>query len=201
MVQIFDVILPIFTLIIAALLTIPVFKLARKSNNKNAVTLTWFIAVFAIVIFSVATLTMNYFSTSDPVALNLTIDGSASTEFTSSFLIDALSIYMAIIIVSISIVVIVYSVLFVNSAERPADRYFAVMLMLTAALLGAVFAGDLLTLFIFWEVATVAAAFLMMFRKNAFSINATHEILNHGHHRLSIRAFRSLNGLWHNRHP
>lgn len=51
------------------------------------------------------------------------------------------------------------------------------MLMLTAALLGAVFAGDLLTLFIFWEIATVAAAFLMMFRKNAFSINATMKFL------------------------
>src|SRR3989304_2709266 len=130
MVQIFDVILPIFTLIIAALLTIPVFKLARKSNNKNAVTLTWFIAVFAIVIFSVATLTINYFSTPTPDKINLTITGEESSLLTSSFLIDALSIYMAIIIVSISIVVIVYSVLFVNSAERPADRYFAVMLML-----------------------------------------------------------------------
>ncbi len=175
-VQIFDVILPIFTLIIAALLTIPVFKLARKSSHKNAVTLTWFIAVFAIVIFSVAALTINYFNASDP-SVNLSITGEASTQFTSSFLIDALSIYMAIIIVSISVVVIAYSVLFVNSAERPADRYFAVMLMLTAALLGAVFAGDLLTLFIFWEVATVAAAFLMMFHKNAFSINATMKYL------------------------
>ena len=47
------------------------------------------------------------------------------------------------------------------------------MLILTAALLGAVLAGDLLTFFIFWEAATAAAAFLMMYRKNAFSLNAT----------------------------
>ena len=32
MVEIIDVILPIFTLVIAALLTIPVFRLIRKSN-------------------------------------------------------------------------------------------------------------------------------------------------------------------------
>ena len=81
--------------------------------------------------------------------------------------------YMAIIIVAISAVVLVYTVFFVNSNERPSDRYFAIMLILTAALLGAVLAGDLLTFFIFWEAATAAAAFLMMYRKSAFSLNAT----------------------------
>jgi proton-translocating NADH-quinone oxidoreductase chain N len=71
----------------------------------------------------------------------------------------------------------VYSVFFINSNERPSDRYFAIMLILTAALLGAVLAGDLMTFFIFWEAATAAAAFLMMFRKNAFSLNATLKFL------------------------
>ncbi|MGD6934404.1 MAG: NADH-quinone oxidoreductase subunit N [Candidatus Bathyarchaeia archaeon] len=177
MVQIIDVILPIFTLIVAALLTIPVFKLARKSNYKNVIAIAWFIAIFAIVGISVANLTFSYFSIADPIALNLNINGDPASPFQSSFLIDALSLYMAIIIVAVSIVVIIYSVFFIDSAERPTDRYFAVMLMLTSSLLGAVFAGDLLTLFIFWEIATVSAAFLMMFRKNAFSINATMKYL------------------------
>jgi NADH-quinone oxidoreductase subunit N len=177
MVQIIDVILPIFTLIIAALLTIPVFKLARKTSYRNAVITAWFIAIFAIVGLSVANLALSYFSVANPAPLNLSINGETSSPFTSSFLIDALSLYMAIIIVAVSIVIILYSVFFINSAERPTDRYFAVMLMLTSALLGAVLAGDLLTLFIFWEIATVAAAFLMMFRKNAFSINATMKYL------------------------
>jgi len=177
MVQIIDVILPIFTLIVAALLTIPVFKLARKTSHKNAVTLSWFIIIFAIVGLSVANLTLNYFSVPNPTALNIDINGDPSSPFTSSFLIDALALYMAIIIVAVSIVIISYSVFYINSAERPTDRYFAVMLMLTAALIGAVFSGDLLTLFIFWEIATVSAAFLMMFRKNAFSINATMKYL------------------------
>ena len=80
---------------------------------------------------------------------------------------------MAIIIVAIAAVVVVYTVFFVNSCDRPSDRYLAIMLILTATLLGAVLAGDLLTFFIFWEAATAAAAFLMMYRKNAFSLNAT----------------------------
>ena len=174
MVQILDIILPIFTLVIASLLTIPVFRIIRKQNShKTALTMTWFLVVFLIAGVTVANLALTYFSTANPVPLNLALDGSASTAVSSSFLVDALSVYMAIIIVAVSAVVMVYSVFFVDSNERPSDRYFAIMLILTAALLGAVLAGDLLTFFIFWEAATAAAAFLMMYRKNAFSLNAT----------------------------
>ena len=62
MVEIIDVILPIFTLAIAALLTIPVFQLIRKSNNKTAFTLAWFLAVFAIAGAAVANLALNYYT-------------------------------------------------------------------------------------------------------------------------------------------
>jgi NADH-quinone oxidoreductase subunit N len=178
MVQILDIILPIFTLVIASLLTIPVFRIIRKQeNHKTALTMSWFLVVFLIAGITVANLALTYFSTANPAPLNLALDGTASTAVTSSFLVDALSVYMAIIIVAVSAVVMVYSVFFINSNERPSDRYFAIMLILTAALLGAVLAGDLMTFFIFWEAATAAAAFLMMFRKNAFSLNATLKFL------------------------
>jgi proton-translocating NADH-quinone oxidoreductase chain N len=177
MIEIIDVILPIFTLIVAAILTIPIFKLACKSRHHNAIIITWFLLVFAVIGISVANLSLTYFSTTNPPILNLNLNGLAVSPFQGSFLIDALSLYMAIIIVAVSIIIIIYSVFFVNSAGRLSSSYFAVMLTLTAALLGAVLAGDLLTLFIFWEIATVSAAFLMMFRKNAFSINATMKYL------------------------
>ena len=46
--EIIDVILPIFILVIAALLTIPVFRLIRKSILQDCLDSGWFIAVFAI---------------------------------------------------------------------------------------------------------------------------------------------------------
>ncbi|MGD0995158.1 MAG: NADH-quinone oxidoreductase subunit N [Candidatus Bathyarchaeia archaeon] len=173
MVEIIDALLPIFTLAIAALLTIPVFRLIRKSNYKTALTLGWFIAVFAIAGATVANLALNYYSTPSPGIISLGLSGAASSIFSSAFLVDAISIYMAIIIVAISAVVLIYTVFAVGSNDRPSERYFAIMLMTTASLLGAVLAGDLLTLFIFWEAATAGGAFLMLFKKNAFSINAT----------------------------
>jgi NADH-quinone oxidoreductase subunit N len=173
MITILDVILPIITLVIASLLTIPLFKAIRGQNHKTALTLAWFLTVFAVESLTVANLALNYYSTANPAPMNLNLTGDASSAISSAFLVDAISIYMAIIIVAISAVVLVYTVFFINSTERPTDRYFAIILMLTAALLGAVLSGDLLTFFIFWEAVTAAAAFLMLYRKNAFSLNAT----------------------------
>lgn len=173
MTTILDLILPIFTLVIAALLTIPIFKAIRGSSHKTALMITWVIAVFAIAGLSVANLTLSYYSVANPAPLTLTLEPGANPAIATSFYIDAISIYMAILIVAIAAVVMVYTTFFVDSANRPSDRYIAVMFVATAALLGAVLAGDLLTFFIFWEAVTAAAAFLMLYRKNAFSLNAT----------------------------
>ncbi|MCW3984703.1 MAG: proton-conducting transporter membrane subunit [Candidatus Bathyarchaeota archaeon] len=173
MVTIIDVILPIFTLIVAGLLTLPIFKAVRKSSHKTGLTAAWFIAVLTIASITVANLFLSYYSVANPEPLNLTLDGTSNPAIATSFLIDAIALYMAIIIVGIAAVIMVYTVFFVNSADRPSDRYMALMLVLTGALVGAVLSGDLLTFFIFWEAATAAAAFLMLYRKNAFSLNAT----------------------------
>jgi NADH-quinone oxidoreductase subunit N len=173
LVGIVDVILPIITLVIFALLTIPVFRIIRKTNNKTTLTLGWFIAVFAIAGATVANLALNYYSTPSPGILNLGLSDNSYSMFSSAFMIDAISIYMAIIIVAISGIVVIYTVFSVGTTDRPSERYFAIMLMTTAVLIGAVLAGDLLTFFIFWEAVTAGSAFLMLYKKNAFSLNAT----------------------------
>jgi NADH-quinone oxidoreductase subunit N len=174
MINLLDIILPVFTLIVAALLTIPIFKAIRQSPHKTGLSLGWFLVVFAVAAVTIVNLVLNYYSgNANPSPVILTLDGSANAAISTSFYIDAISIYMAIIIVAISAVVVVYTVYFVDSCDRPTDRYLASMLILTGALLGAIFAGDLLTFFIFWEAVTAAGAFLMMYRKNAYSLNST----------------------------
>jgi proton-translocating NADH-quinone oxidoreductase chain N len=88
-------------------------------------------------------------------------------------MIDGISVYMSIIMVVVSAAIMLYTVFYINPAERPSERYLAIMLLLTASLIGAVCAGDLLTLFIFWEAAAAGSSFLMLYRKNRRSINAT----------------------------
>lgn len=170
MIGIIDVVLPIFTLIIAALLTVPVFRLIRKSSHKITLTVGWFIAVFTIAGIAVANLALKFYAS--PATIALSLNNSPNAIFSSAFMVDAISVYMSIIIIAVSSIIVIYTIFAVNTNDRPADRYFAIMLMLTAALIGTVLAGDLLTLFIFWEAAAAGAAFLMLYKKNALSLNS-----------------------------
>ena len=175
MIEVFDVVLPIVSLVIFAILTIPVFKVVRKSNYRTALTVVWFSVVFAVTGGAVANLAVNYYSLPSPQPfLNITLTDSPSyAAFSSAFMIDSISIYMAVILMAVGAVVFLYTVFYVDSAKKLSERYYAVMLMLTAALIGAVFSGDLLTLFIFWEAAAAGSSFLMVYRKTPRSLNST----------------------------
>jgi proton-translocating NADH-quinone oxidoreductase chain N len=174
MVEIWDVALPIVSLVAFAFLTIPVFRVFRRSQHRTALTLAWFSTVFIVSGAAVANLASQYYSLSSPQPfLNITLTGTSSPEISSAFMIDAISIYMAIMFIAVSAVVLFYSIFYLGSKHRPSERYYAIMLMLTAALIGTVFSGDLLTLFIFWEAAAAGSAFLMIYKKTPVSLNST----------------------------
>jgi len=174
MVEIWDIALPIISLVTFAFLTIPVFRVIRRSQHKTALTLAWFSTVFIVSGAAVANLTAKYYSLPSPQPfLNITLTDTPAATYSSAFMIDSISIYMAIMFISVSAVVAFYSIFYLGSKERPSERYFAIMLMLTAAVMGTVFSGDLLTLFIFWEAAAAGSAFLMIYKKTPVSLNST----------------------------
>jgi NADH-quinone oxidoreductase subunit N len=174
MVGIVDVILPLISLVTFALLTLPVFKAIRKTHHKTALTLIWFSTAFLISGAAVANLASQYYSQSSPLPfLNITLTDTPQADYSSAFMIDGISIYMAIMFIAVSAVVLIYSIFYVDPSKRPSERYFAIMLILTAALMGAVFSGDLLTLFIFWEAAAAGSSFLMIYKKDPVSLNST----------------------------
>jgi len=174
MVEILDVVLPIISLVAFAILTLPVFKAIRKTQHRTALALVWFLTAFLVSGAAVANLAIQYYSIATPQPfLNITLADTPLAEFSSGFMIDGISVYMAIMFAAVSAVVLIYSVFYVDSSESPSERYFAIMLVLTAALIGAVFSGDLLTLFIFWEAAAAGSSFLMIYKKDPVSLNST----------------------------
>lgn len=177
MVSVFDVAFPIITLVVFAILTIPILKIIRKTAHITAFTLGWLVLVFAVAFVAVANLATQYYKVPlDQSFVNITLSGPSSIGSlfeSSAFMIDGISVYMSIIMVAMSAAIILYTIFYVNPAERPSERYLAIMLLLTASLIGAVCAGDLLTLFIFWEAAAAGSSFLMLYRKNRQSLNAT----------------------------
>jgi len=175
MIYLLDVSLPVITFVLFSLLTIPVVKGIRKRKSKTtALTLCWFSIVFIIAAIFVANLAVKYYEQPSPQPfLNVATASEPFTVFSSTFMIDAISIYMAIIFTAVGAVIFLYSIFYIDLTERPSERYYSVMLIIIGCIIGTAFSGDLLTLFIFWEASAAGSSFLMLYRKTPRSVHAT----------------------------
>jgi NADH-quinone oxidoreductase subunit N len=175
MVSILDVSLPIISFVLFSLLTIPAIKTIRKRKSKRtALSFGWFSVIFITAIAAVANLAIKYYEQSSlQPFLNITLTNETHTMFSSAFLIDAISIYMAVIFTMVGAVVFLYSIFYIDLSEKLSERYYSVMLIIIGCIIGAAFSGDLLTLFIFWEASAAGSSFLMLYQKTTRSLHAT----------------------------
>ena len=175
MIGILDVFLPIISCVLFSLLTIPIVKATHKIKSKrNAVILIWFLMVFITVAITVANLAIKYYEQPPPQPfLSITLAAEQFAIFSSVFMIDAISIYMAIIFTFISAIVFLYSIFYLDPDKRLSERYYSIMLIIIGCIIGAAFSGDLLTLFIFCEASAAGSSFLMLHQKKPESMHAT----------------------------
>jgi proton-translocating NADH-quinone oxidoreductase chain N len=172
MISAVNVLLPTILLTVFALLSIPVFRFIRgKPRFSTVLSVLWLATIFVCVGISVADLSLRYFG-QQQAFLTVALAGS-NVPVSSSFLVDAVSVYMSQIIVIVSIVLCLFAVFHLGSEERLNPRYYALLLIVVGSVLGAVFSGDLLTLFIFWEASAVGSCFLIAYRRNRVSSGAT----------------------------
>ncbi len=79
--------------------------------------------------------------------------------------VDTLSIFMASIFLGLGIAATIYSMAYVkNKTETP--FYYTLILSLISGMTGIVFAGDLLVLFVFWELMSISSYALVAFFKD-----------------------------------
>ena len=175
MIEILDISLPVIVFVLFALLTIPVVKTIRKrKSGKTVLKLGWFSAVFIIAAITVLNLSLKYYAEPSPQPfLNVTLTAEPLSMFSSTFLVDAVSIYMVIIFTIVGAVVFMYSLFYIDFNEKLSERYYSITLMIVGCVIGTALAGDLLTLFIFWEATAAGSSFLMLYRKTPRSLHAT----------------------------
>lgn len=102
----------------------------------------------------------------------LLVEGNALTSFFSGFSpplgveirVDALSAFMVLLFISLGFLVSVYSIKYMEH-DTGLDRYYAMLLLLVAGMVGVAFAGDFFTLFVFWELMSISSYSLVSFRK------------------------------------
>lgn len=78
--------------------------------------------------------------------------------------IDPLSAFMVLLFVGLGLLVSIYSIKYMEH-DTGLDRYYAMLLLLVAGMMGVAVAGDFFTLFVFWELMSVSSYSLVSFRK------------------------------------
>jgi len=81
------------------------------------------------------------------------------------FRLNQLTWWFILIFTVLGSVVAIYSIRYMDRDDR-LDRYYLLLLLLVAGMIGVVMAGDLLTLFIFWEGMSISSYILVSFRKD-----------------------------------
>lgn len=89
--------------------------------------------------------------------------GSASgLQIAFSVMLDQLTAIMLVVVSGVSLLVQVYGVGYMHG-DKSTTRYFAYMALFTASMLGLVTAGNVIQLFVFWELVGISSYLLIGF--------------------------------------
>jgi multicomponent K+:H+ antiporter subunit A len=155
----------------APLLTILVGVLVASAaglpslNRRLTVTkLAWLLALAPLVSFGLLLGTVAQLGRGP--ALLWRLDWIPSLGLSFSLYFDHLSALFALLVTGIGTLVVVYAGYYFKSEQRPWGewRFLTYLLLFMTAMLGLVLAGDVITLFIFWEGTSVTSFLLIAYK-------------------------------------
>ncbi|MGH2372559.1 MAG: hydrogen gas-evolving membrane-bound hydrogenase subunit E [bacterium] len=77
--------------------------------------------------------------------------------------LDGLALLFSLLIVAVGLLILIYSVAYMHASPE-LGRFYAHMLVFMGAMLGVVLADDLVLLYVFWELTSLASFFLIGYR-------------------------------------
>ncbi len=164
---------PSLVLIGASILLTPVSGLWRRFRPHSRAAALGMVC-FAYLLSAVALYQLSSIYTKQGIpAVMVSLNNAAFFGVGTSFLVDAMSIYMLLVYILCGFAVSLYGVLSVESARVYSDRYYSIMLIVAGCVMAASLSGDLLTLFIFWEAASAGAYILVVCGKTNESLEAS----------------------------
>ena len=141
------------------------------------------IGVFATVIsFFLSAWTLYSVSTEGPIHFMLWPNPESSSVLKIGMLVDRLTAVMMVLITSVSIVIHVYSIRYLEGDPGYA-RFFALLSFMTFVILGLVASPNLFMLFVFWQLLSLALYLILAFNfsnrpacQNAFKTFFAHRV-------------------------
>jgi proton-translocating NADH-quinone oxidoreductase chain N len=151
---------PITILLIAAALTPLINVLGEKIKFDKLKDL------FAILAFASAfyALILLYFKIEGYGAQFFILDDYLPIKGGVEIYADSLSLFLAFIFCGIGFLASIYSVKYME-VDTGLDRYYTLLLILVAGMIGVAFSGDFFNLYVFWEMMCIASYTLVSFRK------------------------------------
>jgi proton-translocating NADH-quinone oxidoreductase chain N len=98
-------------------------------------------------------------------ALGGAIVPDQQSVFSAVFRIDTLGVFMASIFIGLGVAATIYSIKYMEN-DTGTPLYYTLLLAMISGMVGVAFAGDLFTLFVFWELMSIPSYVLVAFRKN-----------------------------------
>lgn len=146
--------------------------IGRRTKHEKVAAATLVTVAF---IFSLTVIFSDYSEVLRGVSF-LVEHGSAPPPEGTSLEADALSMFLATIYLIIGSAASLFSVREIEGGS--ATGYYTVLLGMVTAMVGVVFSGDLITLFVFWEAMCICSYVLVAFRKEKWeSIEASFKYL------------------------
>ena len=149
--------LPLLLLASSALLALLFSRFKRLSPKAMG----WMLAFFPLV--GAAIIAWLILPIDAGRTITFTIPWIPSLNLSFSLYLDGLSALFAILITGIGTLILVYSAYYFKG-EAGTWRFYCYLQLFMTAMLGLVLAGDLITLFIFWEITSVTSFLLVAYK-------------------------------------
>jgi multicomponent Na+:H+ antiporter subunit D len=159
-------ILAIFLPLFSAFLLPVVGILARKQNVKRA--REWFAIICVFAEFVVVASMVPDVAGGSVITYKL---GNWDPPWGIALAVDGLNLLAALIISGVSVLVLLYSSVYMER-ETGLDQYYTLMMLVLAGMMGVTLTGDIFNLYVFFEIMCISSYALVAFRRNPLSIEA-----------------------------
>ena len=157
--------------LIVALPLFAAFAIPLISRAGERTRNTFSLVIFGLISFLVAILAVNVHSvgirvyTFGATAAQMALPHGYMVPVRIMFEVDGMSMFMGIIVTTVALAALIYSLQFMKGRTGQA-RFYSLMMLLYAGMMGLAFTGDMFNLFVFLEIASIAGAALAAYRTN-----------------------------------
>lgn len=147
--------------ILAGLLVSLVYGLPSLNKRIPVLPLTWMLSFFPLAAF--ITLLYGLSMMQEGSGISWQIEWLQVAGFKGSLYYDSLSAVFALLVTGIGTLVVIYSGYYFNG-KRSSWRFLSYLMLFMFAMLGLLLAGNLVSLFIFWEITSVVSFLLVAYK-------------------------------------